>query len=215
MSGARVKPNAPHRLIVEGRDDQWSIIQLAAQHGWDWDNPGPHYPYVEDAKGDRPALEALPVAVRSYRRVGIVLDADIAPADRWQSLCDRLSGTGFPLPSHPDPMGTVAEATDGRRLGIWLMPDNQSPGKLEDFLAILVPSNDPCWAWSLESTERARQFGAGFSEPDFIKARIHTWLAWQKEPGQPFGTAIHSATFAHHADAARQFVTWMERLFVQ
>lgn len=30
---AKVKQNAPHRLIVEGRDDQWSIIALTKQNG--------------------------------------------------------------------------------------------------------------------------------------------------------------------------------------
>jgi hypothetical protein len=215
MSAAKVKANAPHRLIVEGRDDQWSIIELTAKHGWDWENPDPHYPFIDDAHGDTLALEALPVALRTLQRVGIVLDADIAPRDRWQSVGDRLSGTGFPLPAQPDPAGTVSEAPDGKRLGVSLMPDNQNPGKLEDFLALLVPQADPCWAWSAESTARARQLGAGFTEPDFIKARIHTWLAWQKEPALPFGTAIRAATFAHDIDAARRFVAWMERLFMR
>jgi len=214
MTAAKVKPNAAHRLIVEGRDDQWSIIELTTKHGWDWNNPGPHYPYIDDAKGDTLALEALPVTLRSCRRVGIVLDADIAVGDRWQSLCDRLTGSGFPLPDQPDPAGTVAAAADGRRLGVWLMPDNQNPGKLEDFLALLVPPDDPCWGWSEESTAHAQQLGAGFAQTDFIKARIHTWLAWQEEPALPFGTAIRAATFAHDADAARRFVAWMERLFV-
>ncbi|HYN77366.1 MAG TPA: DUF3226 domain-containing protein [Lamprocystis sp. (in: g-proteobacteria)] len=209
----RPRENAPHRLLVEGRDDQWSIIELTAKHGWDWDNPAPHYPYVVDAKGDTLAMEALPLAVRSYRRVGIVLDADFAPERRWQSICDRLSGEGFTMPGQPDPVGTVVERSDGKRLGIWLMPNNQSRGRLEDFLALLVPPGDPCWDWAGESTTQARKRGAGFAEPDYIKARIHTWLAWQEEPALPFGTAIRAATFAHDAEAARGFVAWMERLF--
>jgi hypothetical protein len=213
MTAAIVRSSAPHRLIVEGRDDQWSIIELTAKHGWDWHNPAAHYPYVEDAKGDTQALEALPLAVRSYRRVGIVLDADFAPERRWQSISDRLSGEGFAMPGQPDPAGTVVERADGKRLGIWLMPNSQSPGKLEDFLALLVPPGDRCWDWAGESTTQARRLGAGFPEPDFIKARIHTWLAWQEEPAQPFGTAIRAATFAHDAETARGFVAWMERLF--
>lgn len=213
MSASQIKPNALHRLIVEGRDDQWSIVQLTAKHGWDWDHPLPHYPFIEDAKGDAPALEALPLAIRSCDRVGIVLDADLQPEPRWQSVCDRLSGTGFQMPSTPDREGTVVTEPGGKRVGVWLMPDNQSQGKLEDFLAILVPNNDPCWSLSGTCTRQARELGAKFSETDFIKAQIHTWLAWQKEPGQPFGTAIHAATFSHDAVASRQFVAWMNRLF--
>ena len=79
MSGSRVKESAPHRLIVEGRDDQWAIIALTAKHGWDWERPGPHYPYIHNAEGVEPALEALKVTILSYSRVGVVLDADLAP----------------------------------------------------------------------------------------------------------------------------------------
>ena len=212
MSGSRVKESAPHRLIVEGRDDQWAIIALTAKHGWDWERPGPHYPYIHNAEGVEPALEALKVTILSYSRVGVVLDADLAPDNRWQAVRDRLSDTGFSLPSQPDPMGTVVENA-GSRLGIWLMPDNRSPGKLEDFLALLVPPDDRCWSWAEESTAEAQRRGAPFSSPDFIKARIHAWLAWQREPGQPFGTAINAATFSHDGDTARLFLKWMERLF--
>jgi len=30
----------------------------------------------------------------------------------------------------------VVERTDGKRFSVWLMPDNQKLGKLEDFLAL-------------------------------------------------------------------------------
>lgn len=103
MSGSRVKESAPHRLIVEGRDDQWAIIALTAKHGWDWERPGPHYPYIHNAEGVEPALEALKVTILSYSRVGVVLDADLAPDNRWQAVRDRLSDTGFSLPSQPNP----------------------------------------------------------------------------------------------------------------
>ena len=75
---AKVKSNAPHRLIVEGRDDQWSILALTARHGWDWNNPAKHLPYIDNAEGIEKALEALAITVRTYARVGIVLDADLA-----------------------------------------------------------------------------------------------------------------------------------------
>jgi hypothetical protein len=214
MKSVRIRENAPHRLIVEGQSDLHTVIHLTKRHGWDWDNPGENYPYIAQTTGDRPALEALSVAVRSYSRVGLVLDADIEPIDRWRSVCDRVATTGYALPELPNRDGTIAASSDGkRRLGIWLMPDNQSPGKLEDFLAVLVPSSDPCWPWSGESTEHARDLGAKFKESDFIKARIHTWLAWQSEPGLPFGTAIKAATFDHDTELAHRFVAWMNRLF--
>lgn len=208
-----MKMNAPHRLIVEGRDDQWSIIELTTRHGWDWNSPAPHFPYLDNAEGVEKALEALNVAVRSYERVGIVVDADIVPTNRWNQIRARLAPEGITLPDAPEPGGTVIHA-DGKHVGVWLMPNNQSPGKLEDFLAILVPPGDACWEWAGDAARGAADGGAAFAEVDFIKAHIHTWLAWQREPGLPFGTAIRAATFAHDAALATAFVDWMTRLYV-
>ena len=33
MVSPKVKDTAPHRLIVEGRDDMYSILSLTARHG--------------------------------------------------------------------------------------------------------------------------------------------------------------------------------------
>jgi hypothetical protein len=212
MTQAKLRANAPHRLIVEGRDDKWSIIALTRLYGWDWDSPQGHYPYIHDAEGVDNAIDALPVSVRTYRRVGIVVDADIDQQSRWDGIKSKLHGVGIGLPAIPNPHGLVVNIDD-KRVGVWLMPNNQSPGKLEDFLAILVPSSDGCWGWADEATKVAADRGALFTESDFIKARIHAWLAWQREPGLPFGTAITAALFSHQDALAQKFVQWMTQLY--
>jgi hypothetical protein len=209
---AQVRTNALNRLIVEGRDDQWSVIALTKRYGWDWDNPLDYFPYVDNAKGVDKALESLPVAIRSYSRVGIVVDADMNTSDRWAEVRAKIIGEIADFPAFPDSSGTVHES-GSRRVGVWLMPDNQAPGKLEDFLAALVPSTDNCWDWADAAAKGAVERGAEFSESDFIKAHIHTWLAWREEPGLPFGTAITASMFAHDAKLAKQFVDWMNRLY--
>lgn len=213
MNRPRIRPESPHRLIVEGIDDKWSIIQLMARHGWDWDNPQAHYPFVDNAGSDAEALDALRIAVRSYRRVGIVLDADLNPANRWAAVCGRIRDSGFCPPLQPSSDGTVIEADDGRRVGVWIMPDNENPGKLEDFLSLLIPEQDACWPLSTRCATEAKAAGAPFATKDLIKAQVHTWLAWQRQPGQPFGTAIKMATLRHDSALGRRFVTWMRTLF--
>lgn len=209
----RPRQNSPHRLIVEGRDDQWSIIALMAKHGWDWNGDAAHLPYIDNAEGFDKALKALPVSVRTYSRVGIVLDADLVPMDRWSAVRTRLSLSGLPVPDAPDPDGTVI-VQHQRRVGVWLMPDNRNPGRLEDFLAVLIPRGNRSWPWAEQATLKAKsEYDAPFSNSDLIKAKIHNWLAWQAEPGQPFGTAITAAAFAHDAVLATKFVNWMKRLF--
>jgi hypothetical protein len=72
------------------------------------------------------------------------------------------------------------------------MPDNESPGMIEDFVGQMIRQDDdmlPEVDRFLDSipTKRRR-----FSEAHRPKARIHTWLAVQEEPGKPMGLAIGS-----------------------
>ncbi len=43
---------------------------------------------------------------------------------------------------------------------------------------------------------------------------MRTWLAWQEEPGKPFGTAITARYLDADAPPAKALVDWMRRLFI-
>lgn len=45
------------------------------------------------------------------------------------------------------------------------------------------------------------------------KAIIYTWLAWQKEPGMPPGSAITAGSFDATVTEVDRLVGWLERLF--
>jgi len=92
------------------------------------------------------------------------------------------------------------------------MPDNQSKGILEDFLRFLVPPGSPLFQY-VEDSVKAIPGKPLFPEKDEPKARIHTWLAWQKEPGKPYGTAITAKFLDPDAPQAKTFVAWLNRLF--
>lgn len=95
------------------------------------------------------------------------------------------------------------------------MPDNSAPGTLEDFLDKLVPAGDPIRTYADEAVTEARQRGARCQERNHIKSALHTWLAWQEEPGLPFGTAMRAEYFEKDSEAAHRFVTWFRRLFTK
>lgn len=92
------------------------------------------------------------------------------------------------------------------------MPDNGATGSLEAFLSSLVPTGDPLWPLAQRSTDQAKNLGARFSDASHPKAELHTWLAWQKQPGRPFGTALTARYFQHDAPAAQAFVDWYRQL---
>ena len=86
-------------------------------------------------------------------------------------------------------------------------------GKLEDLLRTLIPADDGLWPHAQASTDKAKKFGAAFGDADRDKASIHCWLAWQKEPGLPFGTAIKAKFFDHDSPQAIAFLRWLRVLY--
>jgi len=207
---------SPYRLLVEGPNDKYSVIHLMIRHGFDWDDGRSTRPYVSPEGGVEKLLKAVTVALKgSYERLGIVLDTDANLSNRWAQLKAHAERAGVLLPETPQPEGTI---TSGRRpelrVGIWLMPDNASPGTLEDFLSRLVPQEDRSWRYADEVVIQARERGARCQEKDHVKSVLHTWLAWQEEPGLPFGTALKAEVFDKDSDEAGRFVAWFNRLFV-
>ncbi|HEX7499224.1 MAG TPA: DUF3226 domain-containing protein [Polyangia bacterium] len=203
------------RLFVEGKDDLHSIINLLQRHGYDWNNSA-LAPFVHDSGGIEPLFEVLPSALKTYFRVGVVIDADLSPTNRWVRLEAILKASGIALPSSPSRQGLVIPVIGQARLerfGIWIMPNNEVAGALEDFLKGLVPEADTCWQHADTSTKQARVIGAPLKENDHAKGAIHTWLAWQDPPGQPFGTALNARILNHDSPEALGFVAWFKRLF--
>ncbi len=200
------------RLMVEGADDKNSIIHFMKRQGLDWGRI-PGAPWVDDQHGVERLLDALPTASKTFRRLGIVCDADLVVSDRWRALRDRLAGASVHLPEAPDAQGTLVDLPGGRRIGVWLMPDNARPGALEDFLRWMVDERDAIWNYADEATKEARTRGAPLSERDFLKGRIHSWLAWQSEPGLPFGTAISAGFLKSNAPTTAAFESWFRSLF--
>ena len=212
-------------LHVEGTDDVHVVKHLLLRHRIDCplerdSRPGrefaPNAPEIRGA-GDRNAvLDSIEPAVRfsNGRSVGFVIDADAEPRDRWRAVCGRLRVFGLDLPDQIPPGGFVHDVAEfGARVGVWLMPDNQREGALEQFLADLVDDNDTLLPIAARSTGEAVEGGAEFPEVDRQKAVLHTWLAWQKEPGRPYGTAIKARYFRDDSPSALAFVDWYRRVF--
>ena len=208
---------SPYRLLVEGSDDRHSVIHLLARHDFNWDDASMARPFVKEADGIQKLLDAFPVALKaSYERIGIVADADAHLSDRWDQFRNRAISVGVNLPERPEPGGTIVPGLrPSSRVGIWLMPDNSSPGILEDFLSRLVPGEDTIWDHAGEVVAEARRLGARCREVDHLKSSLHTWLAWQEDPGLPFGTALRAQVFRHDSEDALRFVAWFRRLFVE
>lgn len=159
------------------------------------------------------ALAELAIADDERReRMGIVVDADTDLARRWGEVQRILQRGGYTtVPETPDPAGTVIEQVDRPVFGIWLMPNNVTPGALENFIETLIPAGDRLWTHADEVVRNLIE--RRFHDEVTLKVRVHTWLAWQEDPGRPMGYAIGRGFLDPKAISAIALIAWIRRLF--
>ncbi len=209
----------PKQLIVEGPDDLAAISDFAAAHFVDFKKDGKYRVEIKSGDGAEKILDEKYIAyLRSQADIealGFVLDADDKPKERWKSFRNFVKDAYPKIPRDLPKCGLIIAAEEKPRLGFWMMPDCKSKGMLEDFLHHLVPNHatDALWEYAKEATRAARTRGAPYKEAHGKKAEIHTWLAWQDEPGKRFGAALAAKILDPHAQAARPFREWCEKLF--
>ena len=202
-------------LLVEGTDDKHVMKHICGNRGI------PHLDKVEKYGSVEKLIESikvrLPLLIEEGDIVGIVIDADTEISDRWKSIRNRIISVGYQnVPDQPDPSGTILDPPAGTylpRLGVWIMPNNQTSGILEDFLRFLVPKPNILFDHVRDSVKTIPEGERRFKPLDEPKAIIHTWLAWQKEPGRPFGTAISACFLDPNVPEVDVLVAWLKRLF--
>ena len=198
--------SCPRVLLVEGADDK-HVVRHLRPHGTGM----PEFDILD--KGGFDALSrSIGPEIKAPGRVavGILADANDDPHARWRAIADRLRSAGIEPPDVLDPAGAVI---DGRpRAGVWLMPDNQSDGELENFVEKLIPDDDPVWPLAGNYIDGipgdARKFKRGKS----LRATIHAWLATRAEP-RKMGAAIGAGDIDAARPPATTFTAWLRAVF--
>jgi hypothetical protein len=203
-------------LLVEGPDDQDVVYHFCGRRGI---KHQAHFDVVS-CKGYESMRRRVGTELKAdHEAIGILVDADAAPENRWRSLRDVLQrhySQREPTQLVPEPLdsgGLIVESKAWwqKRCGVWIMPDNARGGMLEDFLLALIPSTDTLRAY-------AQQAIAELPEQRFIashraKAEVHTWLAWQEQPGTPLGLAFARRYLDGDHTLAQRFHDWLVALF--
>jgi len=215
-------------LLVEGKDDQHVMWNLFAAHAipeeFAVECPAGEHDADEDGGIDR-LLEALPrwLLQSNIKRLAVVVDAnDAGPKARWHAIRDRLVSRGYEgTTADLQDDGTIFELSVPRtprsvRFGAWIIPDNQSSGMLEDFVARLIAENDAMLVRTDAFLDSIPEDDRRFSPAHRSKARVHTWLAVSKRPGRPMGQAIRAEEHmdAHHP-SVQHFLDWINKALVE
>ncbi len=214
-------------LITEGHDS-WVLAELWGRH-----LPNPTgYPtqeilkqkgFFKSANGynNIPRLVKATLMTEGLTNLGIIVDADdVGVKSRWDTLKNCLSikfEKDVLAKYNPQPGGMVIREEGLPLIGIWIMPDNQSNGYLEHFLENMLPSEGKQDLWAhIQTTLKdleAQKF-CEFDKRNYQKALVRTWLAWQKEPGLSFGTALSKGYFNPQVEAVKPFLEWIEHTFI-
>lgn len=204
-------------LLVEGNNDLHVVKALCNKFSIEETFD------VIDKKSIEKLLEAIPAEINRLIRpgrncLGIMVDADQNMLHRWNQITRILSDKGYHVPDNPDVQGTIIShpALGMPVVGVWLMSNNLDIGMIEDFISILVPDDDKSFSFAEETlTALEKQSLHKYRKIHRAKALIHTWLAWQEDPGTPLGLAITKSYLTANKDLCQQFVDWLDRLFNQ
>lgn len=206
-------------LLVEGAEDQRVIPELVEANGIQWgDREKDWIVQIKSMDGVENLLNKQRINVHlkssALKVLGIILDADDEPADRWQSMRNCLLERYPEIPEELPATGLIHGNPGEIKVGVWMMPDNRERGMLETFLQFLLPeSGKELWTFSEQSCRQAKESGASFKDCHLDKAKIHTWLAWRNPPGRQLHNAITERILSPASPQAAVFMRWFQDLF--
>ncbi len=161
-------------------------------------------PGVIEAESKIPGLKAI----------GIIVDANDRFESRWSSIRERCRKIAADFPEELPAGGVIHPNEHGLRIGVWIMPDNQSRGMLETFLGYLVaPSLSRLWAFAQKCCARSRKHGSPCADSHHDKSRIYTFLAWLEPPGRSLNVSVQARAFDARSPLCEQFVRWFIDLY--
>lgn len=210
MNRPLLSQSASRVLLVEGDDDKHVVRYIYIR-----DRSQSPSTFCIKAKGgiDQLLLSIGPeINVPSRQVVGILVDANNDLAARWDAVTKRLRDEKIKVPEHPDPTGTLIDTKGKPRVGIWLMPDNESPGELENFVVQMIPREDPVWPLSRDYIDGIPQADRKFSAKKELRAQLYAWLAAREDPRR-MGLAIGAGDLGIDGDLSQKFVDWLAQLF--
>lgn len=97
-------------------------------------------------------------------------------------------------------------------LGLWVMPDNQQEGMMEDWIKSCIKSDEQALvnqAMAAVQTVEDPKFSSHLKS----KADVATWLAWQKQPGHGLYVAINDDLLDGDSPLFKAIEQWLLGIF--
>jgi len=216
-------------LLVEGQDDLHVVLHLYKKtHG---KRLVTEVFCIRDMGGDTKLLADMNNEIRGKRDiVGVIIDADRddesgQPADavaaRWKEVTDKLEEIGIAVPPERTDGIVIPGKPDGAsrlaRVGVWVMPDNEHPGELDDFIDTMIRPDAVARRLAKDYIDRALteipdDDVGRLVEKKRLRGEVHAWLATRRRP-RHLGAAIEAAYLDTDGELCQRFTEWLRRLF--
>lgn len=183
-----------HVLLVEGEGDRGFFEQVCKLLIL---NPEIQVAIPKDCQGWRNAkpgiIERLPILLKDIEdgkleHLAIVIDADFEQYNEGcqktiKKISEIVETHGFALAKNQE-KGLYFTHNDGfADIGLWIMPNNQDEGMLENFIKQCVKADEQSLFNHAMQTIQNLPVPKKFKPHHDTKAEIATWLAWQRKPG--------------------------------
>ena len=159
---------------------------------------------------------------RAIARLAIVVDADHDSGGgfqpRWEQFTEVLRKEGYRCPQRApeEPnRGSIFHHDDGLpAIGLWLLPNHQSNGMLEDLVlsSIARSSSQDALLEHAKTTIRGLLHRL-FSNHHHSKAVTYSWLSYQARPAIGLSAPVRSALLDPSLEPLRGLSDWLRRVF--
>lgn len=163
---------------------------------------------------ERIVLPSIPRGL--YENIGIIIDADQKENGGGYERTFQRFSTVLQDYTHDSSIknGLIFTSNDGLPdIGLWIMPNNQDNGMLEDWIKICRHPNENTLFQHAQNSIDAIPNGAKFKDLHRSKAEIATWLAWQKNPDHGLYYAANKELLDTQSPLFQELEQWLKHLF--
>lgn len=213
-------------LLVEGGSDSGFFRSLTNRIGIGDLSIKPPTDVSQPSNGVDNVIKSLPLILRqitdgSTCRLGVVIDADYTsnsngPEHRYNQVTNELKKYNYTIPVYaPKNDGHIFTNNEGMpNVGLWIMPNNESDGMLEDLIICSVKSEQQKNLLDHATTSvNALPVTLFNIKIHLQKALTNTLLSWQKYPGSGLSSAIRDNIIDLECAEMKNLCSWLSIVF--
>jgi hypothetical protein len=159
------------------------------------------------------------IGIGKIERLAVVVDADkLEHGSGYEKTLNKVkeitANQGFALAENQT-NGLIfkhnEELTD---FGLWIMPNNQDEGMLENFIKQCVKNDElPLFNHAVQTVQNLPE-PKKFEPHHETKAEVATWLAWQKKPGHGLYHSVQVDLLDTNHALFQEMAQWLKKIFI-